>query len=207
MLQNFLLIAGLGTMAVWQSRNLALFGFFLMPVLAQNIGGLKIQSLRYFKKEIKYAATGLCFLFIFLLVSTNIAQVFPYWKNFGFGLEKNNSASMEFFKENNLKGPIFNNYDIGGYLIFYLFPQEKVFVDNRPEAYSVDFFKKVYIPAQENNEEWKIINEKYKFNSIVFSHRDLTPWGQSFLDSRIKDPVWEKVFTDERIIIFKKRGT
>jgi len=55
-----------------------------------------------------------------------------------------------FFKENNLQGPIFNNYDIGGYLIFNLFPQEKVFVDNRPETYSSEFFQEDYIPMQED---------------------------------------------------------
>ena len=112
---------------------------------------------------------------------------------------------MEFFKSQNLKGPIFNNYDIGGYLIFHLFPQEKVFVDNRPEAYSVDFFKKIYIPAQESDEKWRELDTKYKFNSIIFSHRDITPWGQKFLASRLADKSWENVFTDERVIIFKKK--
>ena len=204
-LQNFLLAGGISTMTILQSRNLALFGFFLIPAIAQNIFDLKIKNLEEFKKEIRYVAIGLSFFVIFLFVSTNIEHIFQYWKNFGIGLEKNNSAPMEFFKSQNLKGPIFNNYDIGGYLIFHLFPQEKVFVDNRPEAYSVDFFKKIYIPAQESDEKWRELDTKYKFNSIIFSHRDITPWGQKFLASRLADKSWENVFTDERVIIFKKK--
>ncbi|MEK7503042.1 MAG: hypothetical protein AAB556_01195 [Patescibacteria group bacterium] len=201
-LQNFFLAGGISAMAVLQSRNLALFGFVLMPVLAQNIENLKIDSLRKFSKEIKYAGAGLCFFTIFLLISTNISALFPYSGNFGVGLQENNSAPIKYFKKENLKGPIFNNYDIGGYLIFHLFPQEKVFVDNRPEAYSADFFKKIYIPAQENDEAWNKLNKQYKFNSIIFSHRDITPWGQNFLKARLEDKEWKQVFADERVIIF-----
>ena len=66
----------------------------------------------------------------------------------GVGLFADMNLSAEFFKQNNIKGPVFNNYDIGSYLIYHLYLKEPEFVDNRPEAYSVDFFKKTYIPMQ-----------------------------------------------------------
>jgi hypothetical protein len=46
----------------------------------------------------------------------------------GLGIENekmNNSAY--YFRRNNLSGPIMNNMNIGSYLIFHLFPKEKVF--------------------------------------------------------------------------------
>jgi hypothetical protein len=114
------------------------------------------------------------------------------------------NASAEFFKEQNIKGPIFNDYDIGGYLIFNLYP-EKVFVDNRPEAYTVDFFEN-YKLMQTDSLKWKEMDEKYQFNSIFFSHRDYTPWAQAFLISRIQDSTWAPVFVDGYNIIFLKRN-
>ena len=39
------------------------------------------------------------------------------------GLSPYIQESALFFRHNNIEGPIFNNYDIGGYLIFNLFPQ------------------------------------------------------------------------------------
>jgi len=117
------------------------------------------------------------------------------------------NVAAEFYKSQNIKGPIFNNYDIGGYLIFHLFPEEKVFVDNRPEAYSVDFFQKIYVPAQEKKEEWLKLDQKYNFNTIFFSHLDLTPWGQNFLIQKVSDSAWAPVFADEYNIIFLKRNT
>ncbi|MBF0479053.1 MAG: hypothetical protein HQL26_06185 [Candidatus Omnitrophica bacterium] len=113
-------------------------------------------------------------------------------------------SAANFFKQNHLQGPIFNNYDIGGYLILSLFP-EKVFVDNRPEAYSVDFFKNTYVPMQENDNEWFAQDQKYHFNVIFFYRHDLTPWGQSFLIRRIRDPQWAPVFVDAYTLILVKR--
>jgi len=111
-----------------------------------------------------------------------------------------------FFKENNLQGPIFNNYDIGGYLIFNLFPQEKVFVDNRPEIYSSEFFQEDYIPMQENYDIWLTKSKEYGINTIIFYRHNAIPWGQQFLITRIDDVSWAPVFVDDRVIIFLKRN-
>lgn len=122
------------------------------------------------------------------------------------GLVPGVNGSAEFFKNAGIEGPMFNNYDIGGYLIFHLFPQTKVFVDNRPEVYSVPFFKEEYVPMQENNDVWRKIDGQYRFNVIYFYRHDLTPWGQNFLVNRIEDPEWAPVFVDGYTIIFLRRN-
>ncbi|MCA9405331.1 MAG: hypothetical protein KC684_02250 [Candidatus Omnitrophica bacterium] len=122
------------------------------------------------------------------------------------GLVPGANRSAEFFKRLNLKGPIFNNYDIGGYLIFHLFPQERVFVDNRPEAYSTAFFQKQYIPMQEDEAVWKKFDQQYRFNVIYFYRLDLTPWAQPFLIRRLEDPLWAPVYVDDFTIILLKRN-
>jgi hypothetical protein len=91
-------------------------------------------------------------------------------------------------------------------MIFGLFPKEKVFVDNRPEAYPKEFFSQVYIPMQENEDLWKEESVKNKFNVIFFYRLDYTPWGQKFLINRIKDPAWAPVFIDKETIIFLQRN-
>ena len=114
--------------------------------------------------------------------------------------------SADFFKAAGLKGPVFNNYDIGGYFIFYLFPQERPFVDNRPEAYPVDFFKRVYGPMQEKEQDWSEARAKYGFELIYFYRHDITPWAQPFLLRRLDDPEWAPVFVDDYTIILARRG-
>ena len=122
------------------------------------------------------------------------------------GLYPGNNIAAKFFKKFRIEGPIFNNYDIGGYLIFHLFPRIKVFVDNRPEAYSAEFFKKVYVPMQEDENVWKDLDQQYNFNAIFFYRQDITPWAQPFLIKRIKDPNWAAVYVDFYSLILLKRN-
>ncbi len=121
------------------------------------------------------------------------------------GLYQNSGKSLEFFRKLNLKGPIFNNYDIGGMLIFGLYPSEKVFVDNRPEAYPAHFFTETLVPMQERNEIWHATDQQYKFNIIYFYRLDLTNWAQTFLIARINDPEWAPIYVDELTILFIRR--
>src|SRR5258708_5370113 len=54
--------------------------------------------------------------------------------------------AVNFLVENNILGPIFNDYDMGDYLAYRLYPKELVYIDGRPEAYTSSFFKNEYIP-------------------------------------------------------------
>ena len=126
--------------------------------------------------------------------------------NFGIGITNGANNAAQFFKANNIKGPIFNNYDIGGYLIYNLFPSEKVFFDNRPETYTKKFVDEEYIKAMADPEIFKKIDEKYKFNAIFFYYRDYTPWGQAFITKKVFDPDWAPVYADLYSLILLKRN-
>lgn len=182
-------------------RNFAIFGYFAISIIAINFSG-------FFNKPFESARDYSKFLTIFVLLFGFLIFINPlYWQNrsLGWGLDKGNEAAAEFFKANNLHGPIFNNYDIGGYLTFYLFPKERVFVDNRPEAYPASFFKDVYIPMQEDSEKWKNYSKQSNINTIFFYRNDLTPWAQKFLIARVSDPDWVPIFVDDWNIIFIKK--
>lgn len=197
----FLVACGVGTLAVLAERNMALFGFFLIPLFALTMQGLFGELTKRIRSE--HAAWSVAILLVIAVVFS-LPRSFPYWRTFGIGLERGNSAAADFLREQNIAGPYFNNYDIGGYLIFHLFPRERVFVDNRPEAYPAAFFQDEYIPMQENEQKWDKALSRYSFNAIIFSHRDATPWGQSFLRARLADPLWKQAFVDERIIILTR---
>ncbi|MBI3630881.1 MAG: hypothetical protein HY221_00910 [Candidatus Sungbacteria bacterium] len=202
-----LLALGASTMAWLQVRNLALFGLFSLPIIAANLAASRRRELivRLDTPAAVSAAAILALLFIPASFG-HLQAEFPYWHEFGLGLASNNSRAADFFKANDLHGPIFNNYDIGGYLIFHLFPQEKIFADNRPEAYPASFFQDTYIPMQERSDAWRAAQAAYRFNAIFFFWRDVTPWAQSFLAARLNDPDWAPVFADENALIFLREN-
>jgi len=190
-------------MTCMAARNTLLFGLISMPAV-----GSLFQARRRMDKP-RSATIPLrlerSFYFVSFIVGTCLLLflVLPQaYDRFGFGLARENEGSDRFFILNKLRGPVFNNFDIGSYLVYSLYPNEKVFVDNRPEAYPSEFFRNEYIPMQEDREAWRKADGKYKFQAIFITARDLTPWGNSFRQRLISDPEWAPVYLDRFAVIF-----
>ena len=184
------------TLAAFRAVRLFLpFGFLFIPLAAY-----------YYAPYVKKTAV----VFLFGIAGGAGLIILCLWAKPAYpriGLSPGVNASADFYKQSGLQGPIFSNYDIGGYLIYHLQGREKVFVDNRQEAFPPDFFQKVYIPMQEDASFWHQQEAKYGFNVIYFYRHDLTPWGQQFLVASLGDPKWAPVFVDDYAIIFARRGS
>ena len=185
-------------MAYLGIRHFPIFGLFALVFLSYSVSQLIIPK---FNRDTLATISVVIIVFSLSFGTTDISRIRPA---LGWGLVPGVLGAADFFEANNLEGPIFNNYDVGGYLVYTLYPEEKVFVDNRPEAYSKKFFEEIYISAQEDDLVWQKLDAQYKFNTIFFSHRDYTPWGQKFLAKRIEDKNWKPAFVDNYIIIFTK---
>ncbi len=200
----FVLWLGFSYLSWTAIRNFTIFGLFALPIISYNISIILKSNNKNFNKQLINIFYTIIAALIVVIFSFTYYSFIKH--NFGIGLKNQVNASANFFKSQNIKGPILNNYDIGGYLIYHLYPKEKIFVDNRPESYPTNFFKDVYIPLQQNQTDWKKFSEKYKFNAIFFSHKDATPWGQNFLISILKDKNWLPVFADQYTVIFLKNN-
>lgn len=194
-------IAGLfAVLASLALRNVAAFGVLGLPALA---------SLWQASKSHHRALGAVRDVTLVSLVTLGLGG-FWLWggrgqiAQAGVGLQPDVNSAAEFFRQVGIKGPIFNNYDIGGYLIYHLFPSEPVFVDNRPEAYSESFLQDQYIKMQNDDATWRREAERYGLNTIFFFWHDATPHGQRFLTTRVQDPEWVPVFVDARCLILVK---
>ena len=195
-------------LASWKmNRFIPFFGLFLIPVLVNWLTPPVdfIQQKSHFFMSLAnklWLVSGLSLVTFGLLVILIISGLFlPPIMDLKLGLLPQNERLAHFIKNNQLPGPIFNNYDIGGYLIFSFFPHREVFVDNRPEAYPVDFLEKKYIRAQKSTKEWQKLLKQYRFQSIIFYRLDQTPWAQPFLISRIKDKAWVPIYVDSYTLV------
>ncbi|HEU4341290.1 MAG TPA: hypothetical protein VFU31_06945 [Candidatus Binatia bacterium] len=202
-LGNFVLSLIFSAMAWWAIRNLAFFAYFALPLAAVNLKGLVGKedspgTLLRVSVALVAIAFGLVAISPIYFVSSHRGRV-------GIGLEPANHAAAEFLLKQNIRGPIFNNYDVGGYLIYHLYPRHRVFVDNRPEAYPASFFSDVYFPLQIDEEKWQELSHTYGFNMICFNHRDRSVWAERFIVRRVLDPAWAPVFMDKDIIVLLKR--
>jgi len=200
---NFILTLLFGVMGILAVRNFALFGFFALPIAANNLRNMirrEADSVR------DYCLRGSLFILICVSVFLVNPEYWPRRDSLGIGLNKESTQAINFFKKTGIQGPILNNFDIGGYLIYHLFPKERVFVDNRPEAYPASFFRDIDIGLQADEKKWREINSRYDFNVIFFYHRVYTAWGQGFLIRRLSDPQWAAVYIDDFCAILLKRN-
>jgi hypothetical protein len=114
------------------------------------------------------------------------------------------SAAADFLRASNLQGPLLYNFNIGGYLIHYLYPQYRIYVDSRPEAYPAGFLTEKYnLPLNEET-EWARLFDEYRFNIIFFSHA--AAWEEAFCARRAQDPNWATVFRKFSIIMMVRRN-
>lgn len=190
-LSQILIFGGLALSAV---RSIPIFGLISIPIVTQNLALIKSRRL-----------LTACLIGLILVTLTIPLRYFCVWKQpLTIGITDTQQEAAQFFKYYQLKGPIFNNYDNGSYLIFHLYGQEKVFVDNRPEAYPSAFFK-TYEALQRDETTWQDALKKYQFNTIFFDRRDMTEWAQPFLIKRLQDPEWAPVYVDTASIILVRR--
>lgn len=183
-------------------RNLPLFVFTtFIPATFFLSSSLESVQKKFSISQSKLFLGGFILtLLLFVWQATVIVKA----TNLSLSISESGKDALTFFQKEKLKGPIFNNFDIGSYIAYRLYPTEKVFVDGRPEAYPSEFFQKTYIPMQESIEKFKESDKKYGFNTIVFSHTDQTPWAETFLSFIVKDSQWKTIYIDSAMIILVK---
>jgi hypothetical protein len=183
--------------AVKAIRMIGLFGYFWIPLSTYVYGRLIQAGTEKFRKNIQ----------IVLVVAGIIvsASVNMDWKQrHVLGIVPGVNDAAEFFKQAKISGPVFNNYSIGGYLIFHLSPGHKLFVDNRGgAAFPEDFFNKTFVPMQLNDDVWHKLDQKYHFN-VIFYSPDASDWDGGFIWKRLRDPAWALVFHSDEAVIFLK---
>jgi hypothetical protein len=178
-------------------RNFPIFGLAMIPIGAKNFfeSGFSLKS-----KRVAISLTIIIIAISYSLITNQIYIQADLAERFGLVVPEGAQKAVNFVKENNLKGPIFNNFDIGSFLIWKL-PKEKVFIDGRPEAYPANFIQNVYIPMQESEEEWKKYSEQYGIRLVFWNYRDITPWSQKFVGRILSDKNWNLMYKDDDIII------
>ena len=141
---------------------------------------------------------GIIVIFVGIIVFIHIKGLIEY-NILSFSFENPSAKATTFIKDNDVKGPIFNNYRIGNYLIYSLYP-EKVFVDARPEAYPATFFNE-YWRMMEDEQFFNQQVEKYNINTVVFNVDDDPVKIRPFLSRLIYHKDWVPVYGDGQVTI------
>jgi hypothetical protein len=187
-------------------RQISLFALIFI-VYVPTIINDQLHGLSRLGKSIKILVVGATFVLIMLGTINQGSFFSPFRGGLGIGLPPHALDAGRFLASQSIHDPIFNNYDIGGYLIYFLYPQHRVYTDNRPEAYPASFFQNYFIPAQQDYSDWKKLDATFDFNTVILANSDITLRKNNFLLQRLSDPVWALVYQDQYVSTFVKRNS
>lgn len=109
-------------------------------------------------------------------------------------------GAANFIKSEGLKGPIFNVYNDGGFMIWNLYP-EKIFIDGRSEVYSLDKIDD-YLAITGGAPHWKdLVDNKYKLEYFMIYYR-MNPEGLTPMISNLEREGWKLVYWDDLSVIY-----
>lgn len=187
------------------TRCISLFGILGFIPLVQIFTTLEEKVTKNMEESMKNLIKGTVVIIVAILVGIHIKGINEY-KILHFGFEPSAEKASAFIKDSDLKGRIFNNYVVGNYLIYALYPKEQIYVDARPEAYPPGFFDDYWrMMADEAFFNEQV--QKYNINAVVFNVALEDPnRSKPFLIRLLQSPDWVPVYGDGTITIFVRNN-
>lgn len=103
-------------------------------------------------------------------------------------------AAVEFVQRHGLSGPLYNDYNFGGYLLWKA-PELPVFVDGRIEVYQGQVLDD-HLRISRAEPGWSALLDQYGVNLVlVRPERTLT-------DALLQDAAWDLVYFDYNTVVF-----
>jgi hypothetical protein len=201
-----LLVTALATLR--SSRNVPFFALLAIPLLAEHSWQwLTAQPWgQWFTKpetrESGKASTVKLVLNVVILLITPLSvvafRVGDSVRN-QFATEADNypAAAVNYIVKERPAQPIYNEYEWGGYLIWRLYPEYRVNMDGRADVYG-DALMEEFLSVHDGETKWRELLDKQGIRTVLVNPN--VPLASLLR----QDSAWQKVFEDERSVIFVK---
>jgi hypothetical protein len=194
-----LLITAFG--ALRSARHIPIFALIAGPILADYLWDL--MENRGWNKGLKQSptTTGSVVIAVVVLVTTLTMASLKFWQFLAhqesYVSMRNPIAAVDFLKQQQLPGPIYNRYGWGGYLIHRLYPEYRVYIDGRADVYGDDFLFEM-IKIYEGHTGWREPLDHHGVRTVLISP-DVP------LASLLRiDKDWQKAYEDKQAVIFTR---
>jgi len=209
-LTDILVTGGLAAMSLTASRFIPFFAPVGILMIARYSADFlnRLPGTNLLDNIVKkYQLFLYIILSIALIIAINSSDLFKQ------GVRENKfpSGAAKFLKENRIEGNMFNPYIWGGYLIWSLYPDYRVFIDGRGLIGEV-FFQQVNImeanPKKvEGIPQWKAILKAYNTDYIItYSVGNFTGRLVPLIPALLNDEEWHLVYMDNISLIFVRES-
>jgi hypothetical protein len=199
---EWLLFPSLFALTVVFFRFRPLFVFLLGPSLACGLPSLGF--LRRVRPWVPLVAAA--------LLLGHVAELESRTSFYRFGAEIHPAVfpgkAVDFLKRAGIGGNMFNSYGIGGYLIWRLGPQQRVFIDGREDVYLGPGVLAEYVHAFDSRQKWVALVEKYDIDYAIVQYPEQPPSRpDNSLDSMaFPRSEWGLVHFDDSVMVYVRRN-
>ncbi len=106
-------------------------------------------------------------------------------------------GAVDYLQANHVTGRMFNSYGLGGYLIYRLSPEQKVFIDGRADMYGDEFLDN-YRKIEHGQEVWREVIDKYPVDFAVIYRKS------ALRQLLVEEGSFKEVYKDEHHVILLK---
>jgi hypothetical protein len=197
-ISHVLLIIMFMVLSYMAQRNLILYAFSVIPFIVWNL-----DKSRFLNQNRSLFRISEVLLSIIVLIMVWKHSSYAFAGKDGVAPFTFPTESAEYLKKNKIEGNVFNADRYGGYLIWKLFPEEKVFIDTRLIIRSEEFFKDYLRVLQYPEHTFENLAQKYNITHVVVPvattglYLPLVRYLHSGND-------WQMLFSDGAEVLFRK---
>jgi hypothetical protein len=194
---KILLTLVFGYAALRSMRHVPLFAIAAIPVLAEEIGSVvrirpEVQKPNRLVKWVNLLLLA-CTILVAGLRFVSVVQ-----EQVNTEKEKFPAAAVDWIIQHHPEGNIFNTYGWGGYLIWRLYPECRVYIDGRADVYGDPFINE-YLRIEGGKPGW---DASLSLDGVQIV---LIEPGSSLAKDLRQSQDWEIAFSDEQSILFVHR--
>jgi len=203
-----LLLAGWGAMSLFTLRNLPLFAVVTAPIYGDLLQSLAVKMLNWLKLASGPRENGNVLRGYVWVVAAVLFFGFVLWR--GIPMDQKGTGNVylpdkmpvqaaDWLKQNPQTGNMFNQFAWGGYILYRLWPAEKVFIDGQTDFYGEALLRE-YFEVTNVGVGWEAILDKYAVSWMLIPRNDELAEYLYFVD----DDVWDVIYEDDTAVIFRR---
>ncbi len=205
-MHEILLLSGWSALSLFSARNIPLyaiitapyFGVLVQPTISQFN---KLHQINNVLSNMETQLRGILFPVLAILtvifMFTLGIRVDPAQKGNLYDSSRFPVDAVNWLEQNPQKGYMFNEFTWGGYILFRLWPEQKVFIDGQTDFYGAALVKD-YLTMLNARDDWEGLLEKYQIDWVLLP-------GEVPLARILKaNPQWRILYEDSISVILKK---
>ncbi len=187
---------------LYASRNIPISAILLGIVIGPLLPSIGVaesfsQRMRAVEAGMRGHLWPLAAIVVTFAVAANGGRIgSSQWMNAHFDPQRMPVLAVDYLRSQAVTAPILAPDYWGGYLIYRLYPQSQVVVDDRHDLYGEQFLRS-YLKLVRAEEGWDEFLREHPAGYIVVPRK--SPLGTVLL----KSPGWKRVYADEVAVVFK----